>query len=67
LTSLSSDDAQGLGAPNVIGSGGSKEIAAGSGTEGPRRLGPCGALHDDAVDIGDGLAFVRETCLDKAA
>jgi hypothetical protein len=67
LTSLSSDDAQGLGAPDVVGSGGSKEIATGSGTERPRGLGPGGALHDNSVDIGDRPALVREACLDETA
>jgi hypothetical protein len=56
-----------LCAPDVIGSGGSKEIAAGSSTEGPRGLGPRGALHDDTVDVGNGLALVRQTRLDEPA
>ena len=56
-----------MGAPDVVGSGGSKEIAAGSGTEGSHGLGPGRAFHDDAVDVADRLALVRETCLDKAA
>jgi hypothetical protein len=67
LTSLSSDDAQGLGAPDVVGSGGSKEIATGSGTEGPRGLGPGGALHDNSVDVSDRPALVRKACLNEAA
>jgi hypothetical protein len=37
------------------------------GIEGPRRLGPFGAFHDDAVDVGGGVLLVGEAGPDEPA